>query len=422
MAKVNKLLSTKVNKATGKSEIMFRFIASRLLVVRAKSGLFIKPSHWKHSDGDIKISTLKTPEQKELIELKNKLTELCNVIIEECTKTDLSSITKEWLDDIIYKFHNPPKVAPTKTTTLLKYVENFIENAPNRTDKKTGRKLAYNNLQQYRATQKHLLALARTIKKKDFEFSEIDKSFYNNFVAYLQAQQFTQNGVGKHIRILKLMLNEAPKELVLEADYRGWHVFTEEVDTIYLNEEELQILKDLDLSEQEQLDRVRDWFLLLAWTGCRFSDLEKIGKTDIRDGFITFRQQKTNNKVTIPLHPVVIEILEKYGYAPPEPITNQKFNECIKEVVRLAGITQMESTTSTIGGKLTTRQFEKYELVSSHTGRRSFATNMYKRGLPSLMIMSITGHKTEKSFLRYIRVKQEEHATMMRDAWQALYG
>jgi integrase len=63
----------------------------------------------------------------------------------------------------------------------------------------------------------------------------------------------------------------------------------------------------------------------------------------------------------------------------------------------------------------------KYDLITSHTGRRSFCTNMYKRGLPTLMIMSISGHKTEKSFLKYIKVRQEEHAAMMAAKWKEIY-
>ena len=102
-------------------------------------------------------------------------------------------------------------------------------------------------------------------------------------------------------------------------------------------------------------------------------------------------------------------------------MADQRFNEYIKEVARRAKIDNKEAVTRTIGGKLQTITQPKYELISSHTGRRSFCTNMYKRGLPTLMIMSISGHKTEKSFLKYIKVKQEEHAQMMAKAWQEMY-
>ena len=188
-----------------------------------------------------------------------------------------------------------------------------------------------------------------------------------------------------------------------------------------MNESELQQLKDVDFSKMPSLDRVRDWFLLLAWTGSRFSDMEKIAKTDIKGGFITFRQQKTNTKVTIPIHPVVLEILEKYDYNMPKHISNQRFNEYIKEACKYAKINSIESTTRTVGGKLVTEKFEKWQQISSHTGRRSFCTNMYKRGLPTLMIMSISGHMTESSFLKYIKVKQNEHAEMMKKAWENMY-
>ncbi|NMA73306.1 MAG: tyrosine-type recombinase/integrase [Bacteroidales bacterium] len=181
-------------------------------------------------------------------------------------------------------------------------------------------------------------------------------------------------------------------------------------------------LKEYNFEKTPYLEHTRDWFLLLAWTGSRFSDLEKISKTDIKDNFITFRQQKTNNKVTIPLHPVVKEILDKYEYHLPDAISNQKFNDYIKEVARIVGFNGKESITITRGGKRVTENYQKWELISSHTGRRSFCTNMYKRGLPTLMIMSISGHKTEKSFLKYIKVKQEEHAEMMAKAWASMYN
>ena len=105
----------------------------------------------------------------------------------------------------------------------------------------------------------------------------------------------------------------------------------------------------------------------------------------------------------------------------PDIISNQKFNDYIKEVGKLAGINDNEVITKTIGGKLTSESLPKNELISSHTGRRSFCTNMYKRGLPTLMIMSISGHKTEKSFLKYIKVRQEEHAAMMKREWERMY-
>ena len=89
----------------------------------------------------------------------------------------------------------------------------------------------------------------------------------------------------------------------------------------------------------------------------------------------------------------------------------------MKEVCRIAGITEETSITHTIAGKRTKENFPKYELVSAHTARRSFATNMFESGVPALVIMQITGHKTEKAFLSYIKTDPEKYASMLIEQW-----
>ncbi len=447
MATVQFRVSTKVDKTIDKAELLLRFFHGKI-DLRSKTAIYISPNRWNSEKECLTIPRNTTPEQIELTSLQANIDSLSSLISNSFVSVDRAEVNQKWLDTIIDKFNFPEKYVQPKAEeilpqTLLSYIEDFILKAPERRNKETGRLLNSKNLQQYKATQKHIVALAEILHKNDFQFSELNRQFYDEFVEYLQnpiqakkggklvfdkvgnpvlvKDSFTQNTVGKHIKVLKTMLNDAPKELIAQSDLSNFHVFTEEVDTIYLNEIELQLLKDFDFSLIPHLDRVRDWFLLLAWTGCRFSDLAKISKSDIKNHTITFRQQKTDNKVTIPLHPVVVEILEKYKYNMPEPITNQKFNEYIKEVAQKAGISQLENQTRTSGGKLITEQFPKHDLVTSHTGRRSFATNMYKRGIPSLTIMSITGHNTEKSFLKYIKVKQEEHASLMAAAWKKMY-
>ena len=346
------------------------------------------------------------------------------------------ALTSEMLDTEIDRVLHPEEYE-IPAQTVLPFVADFVKTAHTRKDKKTGRVLNARSILRYKATEKHLKAFAKSMKKQDFEFSEINQKFYDKFVEYLQndlttakkgativmKERFTQNTVGKHIKVLKTMLNEAQaKGIGTAPGLSAFRAFVEDIDTVYLDENELKHLKNIDLSETPCLDRARDWFLLLAWTGCRFSDLSKIAKTDIKDGFITFRQQKTNHKVTIPLHPVVVEILEKYHYDLPTKISNNTFNESLKNVCKVANLVNPETRTRTVGGRLTTETFEKWQLITSHTGRRSFCTNMYKRGLPTLMIMSVSGHTTERAFLKYIKVTQEEHAKMMAQQWAEMYG
>jgi integrase len=355
-------------------------------------------------------------------EQSEKLGLVISTILTSFNESDKNNIASDWLKVLIDKLNFPdkyePKVETRDTTTVFQFIEKFITESPNRKDKRTGRLFLPNIIKQYKAVEKNLKKYAKSVGKTDFEFSDIKQSFYDGFVDFLQKKSLTLNTVGTYVKTLKTFLNEA-KRLGYNAnsDYSSFHVFSEEIDNVYLNEKELQQLKDTDLSKIPHLALVRDWFLLLAWTGSRFSDLEKISRTDIQEGFITFRQQKTNTKVVIPLHPVVLEILEKYEFNIPAPINNQRFNEYIKEVCEIAELNTKETITRTVGGKLVTKKFEKWEHVGSHTGRRSFCTNMYKRGLPTLMIMSISGHKTESAFLKYIKVKQHEHAEMMKKAY-----
>jgi site-specific recombinase XerD len=444
MATVQAFIRTS-KKKTDEVNIRFRLRDGRNIQLFHTSELLVNPDVWDSKEQSVKKRIVFNESVR--LRINKAVNDRKALILQIYAKeTDKAGFSSEKLETAIDRSINPERYR-TETTidTLFKFTERFIEEAPLRKDVHTGRLLTPNNIRQYKAAEKHLKAYAAIVRRNDFKFGEIDRSFYEGFVSYLQKgipmtddrgepeydstgrpkmikESFTANSVGKQVKVLKVMLNEASRQgYNTTSYYKGFHVFTEDTDSIYLNERELEQLKNRDFSGTLYLDRVRDWFLLLSWTGCRFSDLEKVGETDIKDGFITFRQQKTNTKVTIPLHPVVREILKKYDYSLPEPISNQHFNEYIKEAARHAGIDTPETVTQTRGGRLVTEQYPKWQLVTSHTGRRSFCTNMYKRGLPTLMIMSISGHKTEKSFLRYIKVRQEEHAEMMRKAWENMY-
>ena len=125
---------------------------------------------------------------------------------------------------------------------------------------------------------------------------------------------------------------------------------------------------------------------------------------------MTIITQKTGTLVVIPMHPKVEAIFRKYGNRPPKAQSNQSTNRVLKRLCRKAGITNFVSVVETEGGIRHEATYEKCDMVTSHTARRSFATNAYRAGIPSLSIMQITGHSTESSFMRYIRVSKEENA------------
>jgi integrase len=253
----------------------------------------------------------------------------------------------------------------------------------------------------------------RTSKKKDKTKEEREKP----------VRGFAVNTMGKQLAILKVFLNAAYKQGLTKNDFHKseeYTIISEESEAIYLNETELQKIYDIDLTQFPRLEKVRDLFIVGSWTGLRFSDLIQVSPEKIIDDLIYITQQKTKGKVVIPTHWTVKKILEKYSGELPRKISNQKMNDYIKEVCEMAEINEEIHKTTNRGGLKVSKKYKKWELVSTHTARRSFATNLYKQGFPAISIMKITGHTTEKAFLKYIKVTPDEHAKLLQMHWQNL--
>jgi len=162
-----------------------------------------------------------------------------------------------------------------------------------------------------------------------------------------------------------------------------------------------------------------------VWSGLRVSDLLRLNKDFISDGMICITAKKTDINVIIPLHPDVLKILEKRSGNFPRKISDQKFNLYIKEICRAVEIDNITDGYKIIPIKINKtiiyrKQFgsyKKHELVSSHICRRSFATNHYGK-IDTLTIMKITGHKTEKQFLDYIKKTPTQYAEKLKELWR----
>jgi integrase len=253
------------------------------------------------------------------------------------------------------------------------------------------------------------------------EFEDINLEFYNDFVDHLNSKGFSLNTVGDNIKKLKSVM-----EAALELGYHQNTIFkrksfgkpVEDADNIYLSLNELKEIKLLNLSNEPSLDSVRDLFLIGCYTGLRFSDFSRLTLQNIAGGYITIQQLKTGENVVIPVHKFVKEIIAKHQGLP-HTISNQKFNLYLKELCKRIPEFQVSvPKVITKAGKKVTLTLKKWEMISSHTARRSFATNEYLGGTPSITIMAVTGHKTEKAFLKYIKVTPKEHAEKMKSLWE----
>jgi len=301
--------------------------------------------------------------------------------------------------------------------TFKQYFDIYINDIPNRTNENTGRKLSKALPIKY-TTVKNLFIDFCEYEGREYDFQDIDARFFDRFTAYLMnKKKYAVNTYGRTIKFLKTILNKAKEQ--------GYNDFTEyqtalktkvfeESESIYLNEAEINKIRSLDLTARPGLDRVRDLFLIGCETGLRFSDYTSIKAedVDIKENRLRVLAKKTGRKVVIPLSPGVLIILKKYNFTLPKAISNQKFNEALKEIAEFAGISETVVTNITRGGVLETTIHKKHELVTSHVARRSFATNQIKKGREPMLIMAITGHKTEREFIKYIKLTAEEKADL----------
>lgn len=259
----------------------------------------------------------------------------------------------------------------------------------------------------------------RSYRGRRITFGNLDRGFVEGFTVFLTNHKgFANNTVNKLMRTLRLFLNEAEQQgAEMNRAFRAQGVKVPQEETtgqIYLTTEELDALYRLDLSFVPRLERIRDLFLVGAWTGLRFSDLYNLQSTHIQGDSIRILTKKTHTAVTIPLHPVVKAILHKYGGDLPPKVTNQRLNTYIKEVACLVPALQSKVMVGkTVGGVYQERAEVKWKLVTTHTMRRSFASNVYRQGVPARTIMAVTGHITEAAFIKYIRLNADEQAAII---------
>jgi integrase len=261
------------------------------------------------------------------------------------------------------------------------------------------------------------------------QFEDIGMEFYHAFKGYLVLEKGKNPGYfGGLIKTIKSIMNSGIEDgLHVNTKHNGRNFIkeTSESDAIYLDNTKLDILFKLDLSNKDgfimiqkkkvsftTLDKVRDLFLIACYTGMRFSDFSTIQPGDIQGEYIRIKAAKTGDRIAIPIMANLRATLNKYNGNLPGQISNQKLNEYLKGLGKHTGFTEAVHITKYDKGKEQSVAVSFYTLMSSHTGRRSFATNMFKLGIPTLLIMAITGHTTEKSFLGYIRMGNEDKAQM----------
>jgi integrase len=327
------------------------------------------------------------------------------------------------IDDLIDGERKEQEKAETKP---LQFFQSYVDNMHKRVDPHTRKYISDRTVIHHKTVLNRFKSFFEENNIKD-DFSVFTREFQDVFINWAYtSKNYRSNTIPASFSVLKVWLNEAARLGLIKTDaYKSYQSKSEEVDNIYLSEDEISRLYALDIptlkakgliDAKSRIEETRDLFIIGCWTGLRQSDLNHLEKAlfDIEAETITIVTEKTSEKVTIPMHTYIKELYVKYEGKFPPMCYKSRFIEHLKELGRLAEINEEVVVKENRGGKVTSTKHKKYELIKSHTARRSFATNLYLKGAPTISIMKLTGHTTEANFMKYIKVTRQENAELMR--------
>jgi len=339
-------------------------------------------------------------------------------------------ITPLSFKDAVNRMQSRKEGISEASLTFNQWVKEFIqETEEGKRTNQMGLPINERTVQKYRTVKDQLDTFAVKVWGREIRFEDVDAKFLEAFKKFRGDQGLGVNTIAKDQAVLKTWMKESYLRNVHENKSFQTKAFIPKeikVRKPTLTEDELEILWRHDFSgrgkyggEKTALTKCRDHFIIACWTGVRISDLKRMPEI-IRDAwkqsgdkcpeFLTFTQSKTKTQVTLPVLPELCQVITKWKGNIPEVSAEQQMNTKIKEACKIAGLDRKidkVSTKMSDGGKI--QRVPLHELVSNHTARRTFATNIYKRGILSNgALMSLTGHNSEGAFLKYLDMTQEE--------------
>lgn len=404
MATVRFLIQSKNDNAP----IYIRLRDGRKLDLKVKTSFIVNPTDWnasKERPRHTKTEMLSKLDE-DLLDLKSDILKAYNQRIENNANIDIA-----WLQDIIAPDQNSK--IPTK---LVPYFDYYLLIKGNTIKLNTIKKIT---------SFKLLLSNFEKRQKKSFQINEIDLNFQQKLVAYCKSNNYSTNYISDILKYVRTICKSANQNgIKSNIQTESLKIKKTEVSITYLTPAEIQKIKDKQY-DFDYLDNARDWLLISCETGQRISDFMKFNKSMIREAItpkgksiklIEFTQEKTGKKMSVVVTEMVEEILKKRDGSFPRPISDQKYNDYIKTVCELAEIDEVVQ--GSMKDKDTKRQvtgyFKKHQLVVSHIGRRSFASNYYMK-FPIGYLMNQTGHTSERSFLAYIGKSNADYSLAFAD-------
>jgi len=400
MATINFLYRSTKDKASLNLRLLYR-LNDKDFVIGEKTKLEVSKEYWNKQHNqkrpkDISIANKQSEISQELLKIENHILNAFNSI-------DAVNVSKEWLNIQMDLYYNPKAKDKAIPKSLIEYIDFYINYRKH--------ELKDNSIKRCNVIKNKLIRF-QDYRSKLILIKDVNDKFKNDLVDYLKAENYAQNTIQRDIVFIKTFCKHA-RFLGLEthAQLDTLKIDKQKVPKVYLSFAELALIEKAN-GLPDHLDNARDWLIISCYTGQRISDFMRFDKNMIREEegkqLIEFTQKKTGKLMTVPLHTKVIEILEKRNGEFPRSISDQKYNDYIKDLCKeselfdkVHGSKLVETEEGSGKYRKEFKSYEKWELVSSHIGRRSFATNFYGK-IPTTYLIYITGHSTETQFLQYI--------------------
>jgi len=414
MATVNFLYRSARKEAPLKLRLLFSHQGKKH-VIGGQTQKLISKDYWEGDHNKQRIKDIERAEfQKEVFKHNSDLE---SFILEAFYTADPNDVNKDWLKKQIQLFYNPEKDKQQAPTGLIKFFDFYTD-------------IKKNDLSETR--KRRLKIVKRKVERfekhtgKKVTIPQVNDTFKNAFLDFGKVKNYSKNTLKSDFSVIKTVCTYAQQwNIETSPQLNNLKVKAETIKSPYLNPDELQKIKEFDFSKNERLNNARDWLLISCYTGQRVSDFMRFTPEMITENngqyFLDFRQQKTQKLMSIPFIKEAREVVKKRNRNFPKAISHQKYNDYIKEVCQAAGLKEKikgkrikciapdKKKPTRNDYRKETGNFEKWRLVSSHIGRRSFSTNYYGK-VPTNYLIKITGHSTEKMFLNYIHKSEADTA------------
>ncbi|MFP4095600.1 MAG: site-specific integrase [Cyclobacteriaceae bacterium] len=405
MASINFYLKNPKEEET----LIFLFLREKKKTLKVHTGQRIPSKYWDAKTQRPKKSYSSAPELKIFL---NKLeTDAGKFLLEESandTAPNLAKVKERILESINFE-----DAVPEKKEGFFDVYDEFVTVYSTHRSERT--------IQKYQTLKQQLLDFQKR-KKVKVNFENIDIKFFDKMTNYYYNDlKFVNNTFGKYVSSFKTFMNWATdRGYNAKIDYRKFRVIKEDADIVVLTTGELENLYNLDLSGNKTLEKVRDVFCLGCYTGLRFSDLEQLRPEHFRGNSLLIKTYKTRDTVNIPLRDEAQTIINKYLDNPHflPVITNQRTNLYLKELCQLAGIKETTTVSRYKGAQRIEFTKPKYEFITTHCARRTFVTQALEAGVRPELVMSVTGHKSYKTFKKYIKITDKVVENEFQRIWK----